>query len=49
MKEACDIYDISSGFGAYIQTVTKEISARQICRQHNKNGEINYMYLQSNP
>lgn len=47
MKEAYDIYDISSGFGVYIQTVTKEISARQICRQHNKNGEINYMCLQT--
>ena len=47
MKKVYNIYDISSGDGVYVQTVTKEISARFICRQHNKNGERNYMYLQS--
>ena len=47
MKKVFNIYDISSGDGVYVQTVTKEISARPICRQHNKNGERNYMYLQS--
>ncbi|MBQ1772642.1 MAG: hypothetical protein IIZ97_00110 [Prevotella sp.] len=47
MKKVFNIYDISSGDGVFIQTVTKEISARLICRQHNKNGERNYMYLQS--
>ena len=47
MKKVFNIYDISSGDGVFIQTVTKEISARMICRQHNKNGERNYMYLQS--
>ena len=47
MKKVFNIYDISSGGGVFIQTVTKEISARLICRQHNKNGERNYMYLQS--
>ena len=47
MKKVFNICDISSGDGVFIQTVTKEISARLICRQHNKNGERNYMYLQS--
>jgi hypothetical protein len=47
MKKVYDIYDISSGYGVFIQTVKKEISARLICRQHNRNGERNYMYLQS--
>ena len=47
MKKVFNIYDISGGDGVFIQTVTKEISARHICRQHNKNGERNYMYLQS--
>ena len=47
MKKVFIIYDISSGDGVFIQTVTKEISARLICRQHNQNGERNYMYLQS--
>ena len=47
MKKVFNIYDISSGDGVLIQTVTKEISARLICRQHNRNGERNYMYLQS--
>ena len=42
-----NIYDISTGNAVYIQTVMKEISAKFICRQHNKNGERNYMYLQS--
>ena len=36
MKKVFNIYDISSGDGVFIQTVTKEI----------KNGERNYMYLQ---
>lgn len=36
MKKVYNIYDISSGYGVYIQTVTK-----------NRNGERNYMYLQS--
>jgi hypothetical protein len=47
MKKVYNIYDISNGDGVYVQTVTKEISARLICRQHNKNGERNYMYLQA--
>lgn len=47
MKKVFNIYDISNGEGVYVQTVTKEISARIICRQHNQNGERNYMYLQS--
>lgn len=47
MMKVYDIYDISSGCGVYIQTVTKESSARLICHQHNKNGDRNYMYLQS--
>ena len=47
MKNVFNIYDISSGDGIFIRTVTKEISARLICRQHNRNGERNYMYLQS--
>lgn len=47
MKKVFNIYDISNGEGVYILTVTKEISARLICRQHNQNGERNYMYLQS--
>ena len=47
MKKVFNINDISSGDGVYVQTVTKEISARLICRQYNKNGERNYMYLQS--
>ncbi len=47
MKKVFNIYDISNGEGVYVQTVTKEISARLICSQHNKNGERNYMYLQS--
>ena len=46
-KRVFNIYDISSGYGVYVQTVTKEISARLICYQHNKNGERNYIYLQS--
>ena len=47
MEKVFIIYYISSGDGVFIQTVTKEISARLICRQHNRNGERNYMYLQS--
>lgn len=47
MKKVYNIYDISGGYGVYIRTVTKEISARLICHQHNKNGDRNYMYLQS--
>ena len=47
MKKVFNIYDISSGDGMFIQTVKREVSARKICRQHNQNGERNYMYLQS--
>jgi hypothetical protein len=47
MKKEFNIYDISSGDGVFIQTVKREVSARKICRQHNQNGERNYMYLQS--
>ena len=47
MKKVFNIYDISNGDGVYVQTVTKEISARLICRQHNRKGERKYMYLQS--
>ena len=47
MKKVFNIYDISGEDGVYIQTVTKEITAKMICRQHNRNGERNYMYLQS--
>lgn len=47
MKKVFNIYDISNGEGVYVKTVIKEISARLICRQHNQNGERNYMYLQS--
>ena len=47
MKRVYNNYDISTGDGVYIQTVTKEISAKRICRQHNQGGEHNYMYLQS--
>ena len=47
MKKVFNIYDISNGDGVYVQTVKREVSARLICRQHNKNGERNYMYLQS--
>lgn len=46
-KKVFNIYDISGCDGVFIQTVTKEISARLICRQHNRNGERNYMYLES--
>ena len=46
MKNVFNIYDISSGDGVFIQAVKKEISAKMICRQHNRNGERNYMYLQ---
>ena len=47
MKKVYNIYDISSGDGVFIQTVKREVSAQHIRRQHNKNGELNYMYLQS--
>ena len=47
MKKVFNIYDISSGNGVFVQTVMKEITARFICHQHNKNGERNYMYSQS--
>ena len=47
MKKVFNIYDISSGDGVFIQTVKRERSAQLICRQHNRNGESNYMYLQS--
>lgn len=47
MKKVFNIYDISSGDGVFIQTVNMERSAQLICRQHNQNGERNYMYLQS--
>ena len=47
MKKVYNIYDISNQDGVYVQTVTKENTARMICKQHNKNGERNYMYLQS--
>lgn len=46
-KRVFNIYDISSSEGVYVQTVTKEVSARLICYQHNKNGERNYIYLES--
>ena len=46
MKKVFNIYDISGGDGVYVQTMTKEISAKMICRQHNRNVERNYMYLQ---
>ena len=46
-KKVFNIYDISSGDGVFIQTAKREVSARKICRQHNQNGERNYMYLQS--
>ena len=48
MKKVYNIYDISNQDGVYVQTVTKEITANRICREHNRNGERNYMYLQSN-
>lgn len=47
MKKVYNIYDIRSGCAVYIHTVTKESLARLICHQQNKNGERNYMYLQS--
>lgn len=47
MKKVYNIYDISSGDGVFVQTVKRERSAQLICRQHNQNGERNYMYLQS--
>lgn len=47
MKKVFNIYDISTGSGVYIQTVNIERSAKMICRQHNRNGERNYMYLQN--
>jgi hypothetical protein len=47
MKKVYNIYSISTGDGVHVQTVTKEITAKRICRQHNQNGERNYMYLQA--
>lgn len=47
MKKVFNIYDIRTGQGVFVQTVTKEITAKMICRQQNRNGERNYMYLQS--
>ena len=47
MKKVYNIYDISNQDGVYVQTVMKEITAKRICREHNRNGERNYMYLQS--
>ena len=47
MKKVFNIYDISSSDGVFVKTVKRESSARMICRQHNRNGERNYMYLQS--
>lgn len=46
-RNVFNIYDISGRDGIFIQTVTKEFRAKLICRQHNKNGERNYMYLES--
>ena len=46
-KRVFNIYDISGSDGVFVQTVSKEITAKRICRQHNKNGERNYMYLTS--
>ena len=46
-KKVFNIYDISGSDGVYVQTVTKEITAKMICRQYNRNGGRNYMYLQS--
>ncbi len=46
-KRVFNIYDISNSDGVFVQTVSKEITAKRICRQHNKNGERNYMYLKS--
>lgn len=46
-KKVYNIYDISNQDGVYVQAVTKEITAKRICREHNRNGERNYMYLQS--
>lgn len=46
MKKEFTIYDISCGTGVVVMNVKKEITARFICHQHNKNGERNYMYLE---
>ena len=46
-QKVYNIYDISTGQGVFVQAVTKEITAKMICRQHNRNGERNYMYLPS--
>ena len=47
MKRVYNIYDITGSDGVFVKTVKKEMSARLFCRRHNKNGERNYMYLQS--
>ena len=47
MKKVYNIYDISGSDGVYIKTVKLEMSAKMICRQHNRNGERNYMYIES--
>jgi len=47
MKKVYNIYDISTGDGVFVQSVPTKFRARLICRQHNKNGEENYMYLES--
>jgi hypothetical protein len=46
-KRVFKIYDVSSGYGVCVLTVTKEVTARFVCYQHNKNGERNYIYLES--
>ena len=47
MKKVFNIYDISGSDGVYIQTVTRETSAKMICRKHNRDGQRKYMYLES--
>lgn len=46
-RKVYNIYDTSSGNAVYIKTVTKEISARLICHQHNRDGNRDYIYLQA--
>lgn len=45
MKKTFNIYDISKGVAVFVQEVEKESDAQGICREHNKAGERNYMYL----
>lgn len=47
MKKVYNIYETSSGYARYVQTVMKKITAKMICRQHNREGEGNYMYIES--